>query len=275
MVSPIRQLLVRQVRAIFNDRASGETPVVRSDDSLFEPRSPIWRVHGDVTSMMVGGVSALLMQMLNPSALAGIWEHSRFRGDMLGRLRRTARFIAVTTYASRAEAESAIAQVNAIHDRIVGERPDGRAYRARDPRLLAWVHVTEAICFLAAWQRYGSTPLSPAEQDRYYAEFAVIAKALGADPVPHSRAEADALVAAMRPDLLADDRSRTVARLILDPPQSPLHLIPAQKMIGAAAIDLLPDWAARMHGLSVPLIARPAVRSGARSLANTMRWAFR
>ncbi|VXC98265.1 oxygenase MpaB family protein [Sphingomonas sp. AX6] len=275
MVSPIRQLLVRQVRAIFNDRARGETPVVRSDDSLFEPGSPIWRVHGDVTSMMVGGVSALLMQMLHPSALAGIWEHSRFRGDMLGRLRRTARFIAVTTYASRAEAEAAIVQVNAIHDRIVGERPDGRAYRARDPRLLAWVHVTEASCFLAAWQRYGSTPLSHIEQDRYYAEFALIAKALGADPVPHSRAEADALVAAMRSELLADDRSRTVARLILDPPQSPLHLIPAQKMIGAAAIDLLPDWAARMHGLSVPLIARPAVRSGARGLASTMRWAFR
>lgn len=275
MVSPIRQLLVRQVRAIFNDRARGETPVVRSDDSLFEPGSPIWRVHGDVTSMMVGGVSALLMQMLHPSALAGIWEHSRFRGDMLGRLRRTARFIAVTTYASRAEAEAAIVQVNAIHDRIVGERPDGRAYRARDPRLLAWVHVTEASCFLAAWQRYGSTPLSHIEQDRYYAEFALVAKALGADPVPHSRAEADALVAAVRPELLADDRSRTVARLILDPPQSPLHLIPAQKMIGAAAIDLLPDWAARMHGLSVPLIARPAVRSGARGLASTMRWAFR
>ena len=194
---------------------------------------------------------------------------------MLGRLRRTARFIALTTYASRNDAEAAIAQVNAIHDRVAGERPDGTAYSARDPRLLAWIHVTEATCFLDAWQRYGSAPLNLAERDQYFAEFAVIAERLGADPVPRTQAEADALITATRPELVADSRSKTVARLILDPPQSPLHLIPAQKMIGTAAIDLLPDWAARMHGLSVPLLARPAVRGSARGLARTMRWAFR
>lgn len=268
-------MLVGQVRAIFNDTARGEQPVMRSNDALFSPASPIWRVHGDVTSMMAGGVAALLMQMLHPSALSGIWEHSRFRDDMLGRLRRTARFIAVTTYASRSEAEAAIAQVNAIHDRISGVRPDGTNYSARDPHLLGWVHVTEATCFLNAWQRYGSAPLSPVEQDVYFAEFATIAEALGADPVPRTRAEAVHLIAAYRDELSADTRSRSVARLILAPPQSPLHLLPAQKMIGAAAIDLLPDWAARMHGLSVPMLARPAVRGGARGLAQTMRWAFR
>jgi len=150
MPSPLRQMLVRQVRAIFNDQSRGERPVMRSDDALFAPGSPIWRVHGDVTSMMAGGVAALLMQMLHPSALSGIWEHSRFRDDMLGRLRRTARFIAVTTYASRDEAEAAIAQVDAIHERVAGQRPDGVSYSARDPRLLGWVHVTEATCFLAA-----------------------------------------------------------------------------------------------------------------------------
>lgn len=275
MASPLRQMLIRQVRAIFNDSARGERPVVRSDDSLFERGSPIWRVHGDVTTMMVGGVAALLMQMLHPSALSGIWEHSRFRDDMLGRLRRTARFIAITTYAGRDDAEAAIAQVNAIHERVAGQRPDGTAYSARDPRLLAWIHVTEAICFLAAWQRYGNAPLNIAEQDRYFAEFALIAERLGADPVPRTRAEADRMTATFRAELAADDRSRTVAGLILDPPQSPLHLLPAQKMIGAAAIDLLPDWAARMHALSVPLLARPAVRGSARGLARAMRWAFR
>ncbi len=275
MLSPLRQMLVRQVRAIFNDGARGERPVARSDAALFAPGSAIWRVHGDVTSMMAGGVAALLMQMLHPSALAGIWEHSRFRDDMLGRLRRTARFIAVTTYADRDEAKAAIAQVNAIHDSVNGVRPDGARYSARDPRLLGWVHVTEATCFLAAWQRYGNAPLNRDEQDAYFADFAAIADALGADPIPRTRAEAEQLIANYRPELVADARSHTVARLILDPPQSPIHLLPAQRMIGSAAIDLLPDWAARMHGLSVPLLARPAVRGSARGLARTMRWAFR
>ncbi len=51
--------------------------------------------------MMVGGVAALLLQMLHPAVLAGVWDHSNFRTDMLGRLRRTARFIAMTTYGAR------------------------------------------------------------------------------------------------------------------------------------------------------------------------------
>ena len=48
----------------------------RSDDALFPPGSVIRRVHGDVTSMMVGGIAALLTQMLHPKALAGVWDHS-------------------------------------------------------------------------------------------------------------------------------------------------------------------------------------------------------
>ncbi len=93
----LRHMLVTRVRSLFNDRSKGEAPVMRSPDALYDPASAIWRVHGDVTTMMIGGVAALLMQMLHPAALAGVWDHSNFRHDMLGRLRRTARFIAVTT----------------------------------------------------------------------------------------------------------------------------------------------------------------------------------
>jgi uncharacterized protein (DUF2236 family) len=79
--------VVRQVRALFNDQSRGEEPVSRSDNAIFPPGSVIWRVHGDVTTMMIGGVSALLLQMLHPAVLAGVWDHSNFRTDMLGRLR--------------------------------------------------------------------------------------------------------------------------------------------------------------------------------------------
>jgi uncharacterized protein (DUF2236 family) len=30
----------------------------------------------------------LLLQMLHPAVLAGVWDHSNFRSDMHGRLRR-------------------------------------------------------------------------------------------------------------------------------------------------------------------------------------------
>ncbi|WP_107953379.1 oxygenase MpaB family protein [Sphingomonas faeni] len=267
--------IVRQVRTLFNDQARGEEPVKRSDTALFPPDSMIWRVHGDVVSMMVGGVSALLLQMLHPAVLAGVWDHSNFRTDMLGRLRRTARFIAATTYGERAEAEAAIARVRAVHSHIGGALPDGTPYRADDPKLLAWVHVSEAWSFLAAWQHYGDRRLTLAQEDLYYAEFASIGSALGADALPRNRAATNQALRNMQPALIADGRTREVARLVLDQtPSNPLA-IPLQRTIAPAAVDLLPSWARRMHGLHAsPVFMRPVVRSGTRQMAKTLRWAF-
>ncbi|WP_294250167.1 oxygenase MpaB family protein [uncultured Sphingomonas sp.] len=267
--------MIGQVRAVFNDAARGETPVQPSDDALFTRDSVLWRVHGDVTTMMVGGVAALLLQMLHPAVLAGVWDHSKFRHDMLGRLRGTARFIAQTSYAARNEAEAAIARVRRIHEHVHGTLPDGTPYRADDPRLLAWVHVTEAVSFLDGWIRYAEPGMTRADQDRYFAEFARVAEALGADPVPHSRAEAMALIATMRAELRYDDRTREVARLLLEQPAPNLATKPFQAMTFAAAIDLLPGWARQMHHLSTPPLAAPAVRLGTRGVAETLRWAFR
>lgn len=266
--------MIGQVRAVFNDAARGETPVQRSANGLFGPDSVVWRVHGDVTTMMVGGVTALLLQMLHPAVLAGVWDHSKFRHDMLGRLRRTARFIAQTSYADRGEAEAAIARVRDIHHHIQGTLPDGTSYRADDPRLLAWVHVTEAVSFLDAWIRYAEPGMSRVDQDRYFAEFAQVAEALGADPVPHSRAAAQALIAETRGELRYDDRTGEVARLLLKQPAPNLATKPFQAMTFAAAIDLLPGWAQQMHRLSPPPLAAPAVRLGTRGVAETLRWAF-
>lgn len=282
MVNGLRQSLrtrakahvIGRVRAVFNDQAKGETPVVRSDDALFAPHSAIWRVHGDVTTMMVGGVAALLLQMLHPAVLAGVWDHSNFRTDMIGRLRRTARFIAVTTYGDRAEAAAAIDRVREVHRHVTGRLPDGTEYRASDPVLLAWVHVTEAWSFLAAWQRYGSDRLSPREEDRYFAEFATIAVALGADPVPYDKAGADRALAVAQPGLRADARTREVARLVISHlPANPLA-IPLQQVTMQAAIDLLPPWAQRLHGLKPPKLSRPLIRAGVHGLARSLRWAF-
>lgn len=270
----VRRALVGEVRALFNDQAKGQRPVERSDDPYLPATSVAWRVHGDVTTMMVGGVSALLLQMLHPSALAGVWDHSDFRTDMIGRLRRTARFIAQTTFASKAEGAGAIALVRRIHAKVGGVRPDGVAYQADDPRLLAWVHVAGAVCFLDAWRRFGEPGMSIADQDRYFADVAPGARALGAEPVPETRAEAEALIAAFRPELSADARAHEIARLVLQPTHGKLHTGPVQSLMMQAAVDLLPPWARTMHGLRASLLTRPAVDAMTFGLAGTLRWAF-
>jgi uncharacterized protein (DUF2236 family) len=267
-------MLVRRIQHVFNDRARGETPVVRSDDALFPPDSVIWRVHGDVTTMMIGGVTALLLQMLHPSALAGVWDHSRFRDDMPGRLRRTARFIAVTTFGARSDAEAAIETVKRVHRHVRGVLPDGTPYAASDPHLLAWVHVCEAFSFLDAWIAYGEPRMSRADQDAYFAQAGEVALALGANPVPRTRAEAQALLTRFRAELRASPRSRAVARLVLGQPAPSPAMRPVQTGLMQASVDLLPRWARAMHGLHAPALSRPLVRGGAAMIAGTVRWAF-
>ena len=149
------------------------------DPGLYGPQSVIWQVHSDFTTMLCGGVSALLLQMLHPLALAGVWDHSNFRDDMLGRLRRTSQFVSVTTFGPTAEAERLIAKVKAIHLRVNGVSSDGRPYAASDPDLLTWVHVVESSCFLASHLRYRNPHLSREQQDGYYRETARVAAALG------------------------------------------------------------------------------------------------
>ncbi len=271
----IKSAIAGRVVALFNDRARGEAPVARRQDGMFGPKAVAWRVHGDVTSMMVGGISSLLLQMLHPAVLAGVWDHSNFRTDMHGRLRRTARFIALTTYGGRDEAEAVIARVRDIHDRVGGTLPGGTPYSANDPSLLAWVHVTEASSFLNAWRRYVEPGMSPADQDRYFAEMAQVARALGAAPVPSDRAGTRRLIDTYRPQLRTDTRTREVRDLVLKAATADLLAARVQALGNQAAVDLLPDWARRMHGLTNPLLGRPVVRAGTLVVAHTLRWAFR
>jgi uncharacterized protein (DUF2236 family) len=270
----LRRAIARQVVAIFNDVERGEKPVRRRPDGLFGPGSVAWQVHGDVTTMMIGGVAGLLLQMLHPAVLAGVWDHSNFRHDMPGRLRRTARFIALTTYGAMGEAEAAIAHVRAVHSGIGGALPDGTLYRADDPELLAWVHVTEVSSFLAAWIRYAEPSMPRARQDLYFAEVARVAEALGADPVPRDRTGAEALIETMRDRLGADARTREVAGLLLSQHADNVLAEPLLRITLQAGVDLLPDWARRMHGLNPSAPVRHAVRAGALGIAGTLRWAF-
>ena len=272
--SSIRHAVVLQVRKLVGGTGDDTIERNRKDTGFFGPDSACWKVHGDFTSMMVGGVAALLMQMLHPGALAGVWDHSNFRHDMAGRLKRTARFIAGTTYGDRAEAQGLIDHVRAIHAAVTGTLPDGTPYTADDPDLLTWVHVAEVSSFLAAYVRYVDPAFPPEEQDRYFRETAEIARRLGAPCVPASRAEMAAYYRAMRPMLRYDDRTREVASALFSQGAPSVAATPAMAMAFDAAKDLLPGWAADMHGFRLAPPRRAAARLGVRALGRAMRWAL-
>jgi uncharacterized protein (DUF2236 family) len=270
----MRRALGGRVRALVG---TGEVALTRAPDDpgLYGPGSATWAVHGDFTSMMIGGVCSLLVQMLHPAALAGVWDHSDFRHNMLGRLKRTAQFVSVTTYGPTDAAEAMIARVRAIHARVHGTLADGTPYAADDPALLAWVHAAETDSFLRAHLRYRDPGMSAARQDAYVAETAGLARALGAGDVPTSRAMLTAYLAAMRPALRVDERTREVARRLVRYPSPSLLDAPVNAVMMQAGIDLMPRWAARLHGFDLPAGAKPAVRLGALGVGRLMRWALR
>lgn len=224
--------------------------VATGDPGWFGPDSTTWRVHAD-TSMFVGGIAALMLQALHPRAMAGVADHSDFRSDPLGRLRRTAAFVAATAYGNSDEASRACAMVRGVHTKVVGTTPDGRPYAADEPELLDWVHVAEFAAFAAAHRRYGADPLTDAELDRYIGEVARVASELGDPSPPRSWAELDAALHRHRPQLAIGEQARRAWRFLSEVRLAPA-VLPAYRVLFTGAVACLPPWACRLWGVRSP-----------------------
>lgn len=277
MISTLRD---RLGQALFARVAGPEGPSARErihgtpGPRWFEPGSPITVVHGDA-SMFVGGLRALLLQTLHPAAMRAVSEHSGYRGDMWGRLHRTSRFLAVTTFGADEDASQAVDVVRSIHRRVTGTMPDGTPYAASDPHLLRWVHVAEVDSFLRAHTVYGADPLTGADRDTYVAQAAVVAEALGATDVPTTEAGLREVLAEFRPELRGTPEAREAVRHVLLAPPLPLAARPPYAVIAAAAVGLMPAWT-RPHLLLpwLPVSERTLVRALGQAATGTIRWAM-
>jgi uncharacterized protein (DUF2236 family) len=240
----------------------------------FDPDSAIVRVHGDA-SMFVGGIRALLMQTLHPAAMRAVAEHSGYRGDMWGRLARTSRFLAVTTFGTADDAQQSVDVVRAIHERVNGTMPDGTAYAASDPHLLMWVHLAEVDSFLLAHQVYGKRPLDQVGRDDYVAQTAEVARRLGVLDPPTTESQLRERLDSYRPELRGTDDAREAVRYLLFRPPLPLPARAPYGVLVAAAIGLMPRWTRRHLRLPwMPISERTVVRALGGAAIGTIRWAM-
>jgi uncharacterized protein (DUF2236 family) len=240
----------------------------------FAPDRPIRAVHADA-SMFVGGLRALLLQSLHPLAMAGVAQHSDYRGDPWGRLQRTSAFLAVTTFGAADDAQRAVDKVRGIHRRVHGTAPDGRAYRADDPHLLEWVHIAEIDSFLLAYQLYGAKPLDRAGRDGYVADTARVAAALGVIDPPRTEAELRDRIEAFRPELRSTAAAREAAKFLLVTPPVPLLARGPYGMVAATSVSMLPSWARLPLRLPyLPPVEATAIRMAGRVLVGGIRWAM-
>ncbi|ORB62022.1 oxygenase MpaB family protein [Mycolicibacterium tusciae] len=240
----------------------------------FDEDRPIRRVHADA-SMFVGGLRALLLQSLHPLAMAGVAQHSDYRGDPWGRLQRTSTFLAVTTFGTATDAQRAVDRVRGIHRRVSGVAPDGRPYTAGDPHLLEWVHIAEVDSFLLAHQLYGAHPLDQSGRDGYVADTARVATALGVVDPPRTERELAERIEAFRPELTSTQSAREAARYLLLTPPLPVFARAPYGLLAATSVAMLPPWARLPLRLPYfPPVEATLIRLSGRVVVGGIRWAL-
>jgi uncharacterized protein (DUF2236 family) len=240
----------------------------------FAEDRPIRRVHADA-SMFVGGLRALLLQSLHPLAMAGVAEHSDYRGDRWGRLQRTSTFLAVTTFGAADDAQRAVDKVRGIHRRVRGVAPDGTPYAATDPHLLEWVHIAEVDSFLLSYQCYGAAPLDHEGRDGYVADTARVAEALGVPNPPRSERQLRQRISAYRSELRSTAAAREAARVLLLTPPLPLVARAPYGVLAAPSVSMQPAWAREPLWLPyVPPVESTVIKMAGNIVVRAIRWAM-
>ncbi len=248
------------------------------DPGLIGPDSMSWEINADLASVSQAGLPAIVLEILHPSVVAGVQDLSNYREDPFRRARATLGYVLATTFGNTEAATRVIERVKHVHSFVNGTRPDGVAYRALDPELIAWVHTCIPWMIL---QTYAHTkrPLSQQEKDRYLAEQAVIGRMGGADWVPTSVAELDDYVESMRPKLSVNAQTREFIDFLMTSPFFPNLPGPIDRQVHRfaiyAAMSRAPLWARELIGYDRPsALTRRLIEPALQFDARQLRWAY-
>jgi len=234
MLESIKELLRPPPGMAFDFSQPAGEPALASPDGVS------WRIFANPVSLFIGGVTAVLLELAEPSVRSGVWDHSGFQRDPLLRLRRTGFAAMMTVYGPRSAAEKLIAHVVRMHGQIKGTTSNGTAYHANDPRLLDWVQATAVFGFSQAYHRYVQ-PLSASEKDLAFVESQPSARLYGATGLPQTWAAWEALLAATAPTLEGSAILADFLRIMTDSPIVPGPMRPLQRLLVRAAVEIVPE----------------------------------
>jgi len=236
-----------------------------------------WEINGDFASVAGAGVAAILMEVLHPSVMDGVFTQSAYRTDPLSRARNTLGYVFRSTFGNTAAANQVIGQVKRVHGHINGTRGDGVSYRALQPELIAWVHTCIPWGIMMAFERY-NRPLSRSEKDSYLTEQAVIGRMGGAEWVPETVTELEDYVEKMRPLMAFNDQTRQFLDFIAGTSGDVETTARArfESWMGIhGSMALMPDWARKMTGTyHSPRMDRWVFQPNERLKFKLLRWAM-
>jgi uncharacterized protein (DUF2236 family) len=219
------------------------------EEALLPPDSISWRVCKNPLALFIGGIAAVILELAEPSVRAGVWEHSSFRKNPVGRLQRTGLAAMATVYGARSVSEPMIAGVVRMHGKVTGETAAGLPYAATDGQLLNWVQATAAFGFAEAYSRYVE-PLSHAEYDALYREGLSASRLYGALGAPRSIVESKMLFHSMRERLEPSPVVFQFLQIMSEASVFPQPLLWMRGMLVRAAVEVIPGWIRERLGLT-------------------------
>jgi len=191
--------------------------------------------------LIAGGGRAILLQLANPAIGHAIARHSNFANGPIDRLRHTLGYVYAITYGTPAQVAAVRERVNRRHAPVKSERGAVHPYDATDAALQLWVAATLYDTATLVQERLIG-PLSEADGDRVYADYAAIGTALQVPPElwPADRAAFAEYWRSQLSGLRVDATTLGVAEALLYPRAGPLWLRLAMPLGRLVTAGLLP-----------------------------------
>jgi uncharacterized protein (DUF2236 family) len=207
--------------------------------SLVPPDSIQWRVFKNPIALGIGGVAAVLLEFADARIRSGVWDHSIYKVDPIGRSQRTGVAALVGVYGPASTARRVIGGVNRMHRKVVGETPTGETYRALDPELLDWVSATAGYGFLEAYHRF-VRPLSEGQRASYYRDGRAVAELYGVERPLTCDADFHAMLDNLFPRFEPHPINREFLDIITSGRAAPTVPKFLHRALARAAVSLLP-----------------------------------
>lgn len=207
--------------------------------ALMPPGSVAWRIYKNQIALAIGGVAAVLMEFADPRIRSGVWDHSIYPVDPIGRSQRTGHAAMIGVYGPAESARRLIAGVGRMHAKVSGETPGGIAYKATDPELVDWVSATAGYGFLTAYDRFVA-PVSEADQNRFFREGEAVAVLYGVQNKLTSRADFFTMMENLAPGFEPHPINREFLDIIQSGKAAPSVPRFLHRALARAAVSILP-----------------------------------
>lgn len=209
------------------------------EEAFCDPGSMHWRIFKNSIAMGIGGVAAVLLEFADARIRSGVWDHSIYPVDPIGRSQRTGMAAMLGVYGPKSVARQVIGGVNRMHAKVSGVTPKGEAYKALDQDLLDWVSATAQYGFLTAYDRF-VRPLSAAQKHAYWTEGDAVPMLYGVKEIPHSQAEFMAMMERLLPRFEPHEINTEFLAIVASGKARPGIPRFIHRALARAAVDILP-----------------------------------